>query len=116
MSNIHLILQAKGGVGKSVSAWALSQYLVDRAAQRYWHEKSAGERATKNESPAVLSEDDSDVPLGAEFDPEVSYLETPRAPLDAATMPLLIDIDPLNSTLDSFKDLPVRRFDLNFPA
>ena len=112
MANIHLILQGKGGVGKSVSAWALAQYLVDRAAQRYWQEKNAGTEKREPQSEDVLSDAEGDVPLGTDFDPEVSYLETPRAPADASTMPLLIDIDPLNSTLASFKDLPVRRFEL----
>lgn len=93
MANIHLILQAKGGVGKSVSAWALAQYLMDRTAIKYWNSQK------KTQQPEDSMAD-------------LSYWETPLAPESYEGNPVLIDIDPLNATLSEFKSLPVKRFNL----
>ena len=99
MANIHFILQGKGGVGKSVSAWVLSQFLLDRAASLYWADKS----------PAQQKEDSGSMA-------DLSYWETPEAPAGSEFNPVIIDIDPLNATLSEFKALHPRRFDLFIPT
>lgn len=101
MANIHLILQSKGGVGKSVSAWVLSQYLLDRAAVQYWAEKAKQDDKS----------DDSE-----NFSQSLSYNETPESPAGCSLNPVIIDIDPLNATLSDFKGLHTRRFNLFVPT
>lgn len=98
MANIHLILQGKGGVGKSVAAWALSQYLTDHAARRCRVERNAS--GQKKDGASTVENQ------------TIDYQSLPEPAEAGKYLPVLIDIDPLNATLSSFRSLHVRRFNL----
>lgn len=96
MANIHLILQGKGGVGKSVAAWVLAQYLTDNAYRRFWLDQN---KASKKE-------------LSTGENSKIDYVSLSESPDAAKYLPVFIDIDPLNATFSGFKALNVRRFNL----